>query len=121
VATIEVKSLDSPDETRAFEAGKGEAKVINIGGGTVLRGRFEPGWRWSEHVKPIAQTDSCESPHFLYMESGRMRVAMNDGTEAEMGPGDIARIEPGHDAWVVGDEAVVAIDFGPSEAYAKRK
>ena len=120
MAKIEVKSLDSPDETRPF-ADKGQAEVINIGGGTVLRGTFEPGWRWSEHVKPIAGTDSCQSPHFLYALSGRMAVAMDDGTEMEVGPGDVARIEPGHDAWVVGDEPCVAVDFGPSPAYAKRQ
>lgn len=121
MAGIEVKSLDSPDETRPFADNKGQAAVVNIGGGTVLRGTFEPGWRWSEHVKPIAQTESCESPHFLYMLSGRMGVAMDDGTEGEAGPGDVVRIEPGHDAWTIGDEAVVAVDFGPSPAYAKPK
>jgi quercetin dioxygenase-like cupin family protein len=120
MAGMEVKSLDSPDETRPF-VDKGQAEVINIGGGTVLRGTFEPGWRWSEHVKPLAKTDSCQSPHFLYTLSGRMAVVMDDGTEAEVGPGDVARIEPGHDAWVVGDEPCVAVDFGPSPAYAKRQ
>ncbi len=117
---LEVKNFDSPDETRPFE-GKGQAEVVNVAGQTIGRGTFEPGWRWSEHVKPIAQTDSCESPHFLYTLSGRMHVAMNDGTEGEVGPGDVALIEPGHDAWVVGDEPVVTIDFGPSPAYAKRQ
>ena len=75
---IEVKSLESPDETRPF-ADKGQAEVVNIGGGTVLRGTFEPGWRWYEHVKPIAQTDSCQNPHFLYALSGRMGVAWMTG------------------------------------------
>jgi quercetin dioxygenase-like cupin family protein len=120
MGTIEVKSLDSPDETRPF-ADKGQAEVSNIGGGTVLRGTFEPGWRWSEHVKPLAGTESCQSPHFLYALSGRMAVAMDDGTEVEIGPGDVARIEPGHDAWVVGDEPFIAVDFGPSPAYAKQQ
>ena len=115
---IEVKSLNSPDEVRPF-ADKGQAEVVNIGGETVLRGTFEPGWRWSEHVKPIAGTESCESPHFLYMVSGRMGVAMDDGSAGEAGPGDVVRIEPGHDAWVIGDEATVVVDFGPSSAYAK--
>ena len=115
---LEVKSLESPDETRPF-VDKGEADVVNIGGGAVMRATFEPGWRWSEHVKPLAGTDSCQSPHFLYVMSGRMHVAMDDGSEGEAGPGDVTRIEPGHDAWVVGDESCVAIDFGPSPAYAK--
>jgi quercetin dioxygenase-like cupin family protein len=118
MAGIEVKSLDTPDETRPF-ADKGHADVVTIGGGTVLRSTFEPGWRWSEHVKPIAGTESCQSPHFLYMLSGHMKVVMDDGTEGEVGPGDVVRIEPGHDAWVVGDATCEAIDFGPSPAYAK--
>jgi quercetin dioxygenase-like cupin family protein len=118
MAGIEVKSLESPDETRPF-ADKGKADVVNIGGGAVMRSTYEPGWRWSDHIKPIAGTDSCQSSHFLYTLSGRMKVVMDDGTEAEIGPGDVARIEPGHDAWVVGDEPMEAIDFGPSPAYAK--
>ena len=118
MAGIEVKSLESPDETRPF-AGKGKADVVNIGGGTVLRATFEPGWRWSENVKPIAGTESCQSPHLLYMLSGRMKVVMDDGTEGEARPGDVVRIEPGHDAWIVGDEACEVVDFGPSPAYAK--
>jgi hypothetical protein len=84
VAGLEVKSLDSPDETRPFVE-NGQAEVISIGGGTVLRGTFEPGWRWSEHVKPLAQTDSCQSPHFMYVLSGRMAVVMDDGAEGEIG------------------------------------
>ena len=108
MAGIEVKSLDAPDETRPF-ADKGQADVVTIGGGTVLRGTFEPGWRWSDHVKPIAGTEL----------SGRMKVVMDDGTEGEAGPGDVVRIEPGHDAWVVGEETCEAVDFGPSPAYAK--
>lgn len=118
MAGLESKSFATPDETRPF-ADKGGAEVVTVGGSTVLRGRFEPGWRWSEHVRPIAGTDSCQSPHFLYMISGRMHVVMNDGTEAEAQPGDVVRIEPGHDAWVVGDEACVAVDFGISPAYAQ--
>jgi quercetin dioxygenase-like cupin family protein len=85
------------------------------------KGTFEPGWRWSEHVKPIAQTDSCQAPHLLYVLSGRMKIVMEDGTEGEIGPGDAAHIAPGHDAWTVGDEACVAVDFGGSSNYAKRQ
>jgi mannose-6-phosphate isomerase-like protein (cupin superfamily) len=118
VASVESKSFDNPDETRPF-ADHGHAKVVTIGGGTVIKGTFEPGWRWSEHLKPIAGTESCQSPHLLYVISGRMAVRMDDGTEGEVGPNDVARIEPGHDAWVIGDEACVTVDFGPSPAYAK--
>ena len=118
MAGLETKSFDSPDETRPFKD-KGQAEVVNIGGGAVLYGTFEPGWRWSDHVKPIAGTDSCQSPHFLYVLSGRMGVRMDDGSEGEVGPNSVARIEPGHDAWVVGDEACKVVDFGPSPTYAK--
>src|SRR6266511_238141 len=106
VAGLENKSVNSPDETRPF-ADKGQGAVVNVGGHPVLYGTFEPGWRWSEHIKPIAGTDSCEATHLLYCISGRMNVAMDDGTEADVGPGDVAAIEPGHDAWVVGDETFV--------------
>ena len=118
MAGLETKSFDAPDETRPF-ADKGSAQVVALAGSTVLKGRFDPGWRWSEHVRPIAGTDSCQSPHFLYVLSGRMHVVMEDGAEGEAGPNDVARIEPGHDAWVVGDEPCVVVDFGASPAYAK--
>ena len=119
MASIEVKSFDSPDETRPFE-GKGQAEVVTVGGHEVGRGTFEPGWRWSENVKPIAQTDSCEVPHLGYVVSGQMRISMDDGSEAQVGPGDVASIPPGHDAEVVGDEPCVMVDFGEISEYAKR-
>ena len=119
MAGLEAKTFDSPDEVRPF-VDKGQAEVVNVGGGTVLRATFEPGWRWSEHVKPIAGTESCQSPHFLYILSGRMRVVMDDGTEGEAGPGDLFDIAPGHDAWIVGDEPCVLVDFGGASNYAKR-
>ncbi|MFY9580634.1 MAG: cupin domain-containing protein [Gaiellaceae bacterium] len=119
MAGIEVKNFDAPDETRPFE-GKGEAQVVNMGGQMVGKGVFEPGWRWSENVKPIAGTESCQAPHLLYCISGKMKVAMDDGSEAEIGPGDVATIAPGHDAWIVGDETCVMVDFGGFAQYAKR-
>jgi hypothetical protein len=119
MAEIEVKNFDSPDEVRPFE-GRGKADVVQIGGQTVGRGTFEPGWRWSENVKPIAETDSCEVSHLVYVLSGRMRVQMDDGAEGEVGPGNVAAIPPGHDAEVVGDEPCVALDFGEFGDYAKR-
>jgi hypothetical protein len=86
---------------------------------TVGRGVFEPGWRWSQHVKPIAGTDSCQTAHLGYVVSGRMHIVMDDGGESECGPGDAVHIAPGHDAWIVGDEACVFIDFGQIQNYAK--
>jgi uncharacterized cupin superfamily protein len=120
MAEIEVKSFDSPDETRPFE-GKGQAEVVQVAGKTIGRGTFEPGWKWSENIKPIAGTDSCEVSHLGYVLSGRMRVFMDDGTEGEVGPGDVFALPPGHDAEVVGDEACVMVDFGEFGDYAKRE
>jgi quercetin dioxygenase-like cupin family protein len=119
MASIEVKRFDAPDETRMFED-RGKAQMVQVAGRTIGRGTYEPGWRWSEHVKPIAGTDSCQTAHLGYCVSGRMRVRMDDGAEAEMGPGDVIAIAPGHDAEVVGDEPCVFLDFGDVAAYAKR-
>jgi EutQ-like cupin domain len=118
MAEVEVKNFDSPDETRPFE-GKGKADVVNLGGHTVGRGHFEPGWKWSENVKPIAKTDSCQASHTGYILSGRMHIRMDDGTEREVGPGDAFVCAPGHDAWIVGNEACVALDFTAPD-YARR-
>jgi quercetin dioxygenase-like cupin family protein len=117
MANGELKNVGRPDEVRKFE--NGQIEVVNIGGGTVGRARFEPGWKWSQHVKPIAGTELCEAPHFLYQLAGRMKVVLKDGTEMESGPGDVAVIPPGHDAWVVGEEPVEVIDWGGAANYAK--
>ena len=119
VSGVEIKNFDSPDETRPFE-GKGQAAVVNIGGRTIGKGTFEPGWRWSENVKPIAGTDSCKVSHLGYVLSGRMTVRMDDGSEDSVGPGDVVAIPPGHDAWVEGDEPCVMVDFGEFGDYAKK-
>ena len=119
MAQAEVKNFDSPEETRPFE-GNGKAEVVNVGGQAVARGTFEPGWKWSNDVKPIAGTDSCEVSHLGYVVSGRMKVHMDDGSDAEVGAGDVIAIPPGHDAEVVGDEACVMYDVGEIEQYAKR-
>ena len=118
MAGVEIKSTASPEEVRQF-AGHGHVDVVTVDGHPVLYGTFEPGWRWSQDVKPIAKTDRCQATHLLYCVSGRMRIQMADGSEAELGPGDVAAIEPGHDAWVVGDEACVSVDFGGYAAYAR--
>jgi hypothetical protein len=119
MVAMESKNFDAPDEVRPFAA-KGEAQVVTVGGNSVLKGRFDPGWQWSQHLRPIAGTDSCQSTHFFYVISGRMHVVMNDGTEGEAGPNDVVRIEPGHDAWVLGDEPCIVVDFGASPAYATK-
>ena len=119
MAAVEVKSFDAPDETRPFE-GNGRADVLTLAGQPVARGVFEPGWKWSTNLKPIAKTDSCQVSHLGYCISGRMKIYMDDGTEAEIGPGQAAAIPPGHDAETVGDEACVWVDFGEISEYAKR-
>jgi quercetin dioxygenase-like cupin family protein len=118
MATLTRMSLDAPQETRSFERGKLE--LVNVESGPVGRATFEPGWRWSEHVKPIAGTESCEAAHLGYFVSGRMKVVMDDGQEMEFGPSDFAVIPPGHDAWIVGDQPCVVIDWQGYADYAKR-
>lgn len=117
---IFVRKFSSPDERRPFKD-KGHMDFIKVGEGIVGRAVFEPGWKWSEHVKPLAGTDSCETAHALYMVSGRMHVVMDDGQEQDLVAGDFAVVPPGHDAWVVGHEPCVAFDFGGVENYAKRQ
>ena len=112
------KSLDSPEETRPF-AGHGSMAIVHVGDTTFGRGTFEAGWRWSQDVKPIAGTDSCQAAHLGYYISGRMNVVMDDGQEMEFGPGDFAVIPPGHDAWTVGEEPCVVIDWQGFADYAK--
>ncbi|MFD8147723.1 cupin domain-containing protein [Streptomyces sp. NPDC059708] len=119
MAAMVRRNFDSADETRPFEDGKGRLDVIETENGAVGRAVFEPGWRWSEHIKPLAGTDSCESAHTGYMLSGRIHVVMDDGQEEEYGPGDFMMIAPGHDAWVVGDERAVALDWTGYGSYAK--
>jgi hypothetical protein len=114
----EVASLNKPTETRSFDLGKME--VVEIGGGTIGRLTIEPGWRWSKHVKPIANTEWCEASHFQYQVSGTLHVVMADGEEFDCVAGDVSLLPSGHDAWVVGDETVVLIDWNGSTTYARR-
>lgn len=109
----EVANLDGA-ETRTFE--HGTVQTAKVGTVTVSRATMQPGWRWSSDVKPIVGSDSCMIHHKGYTVSGRLGVAMDDGTEIEIGPGDAHDIPPGHDAWVVGDEAYVAVDFSEEMA-----
>ena len=115
------KSLDEPEDTRPFEDGKGKLDLVDLQNGGVGRAVFEPGWQWSRHVKPLVKTDSCEAAHTGYVVSGRLKVVMNDGQEDEFGPGDYMVVPPGHDAWVVGDEACVMLDWQGFADYARRK
>jgi hypothetical protein len=115
--STEHRSYAEPDEVREFPRGKVE--ILKVGGAEIGRLTLEPGWRWSNDVKPIAGTDLCEAPHMQYQVSGRLHVRMADGAEFEAGPGDITSLPEGHDAWVVGDEPVVVVDWYGASNYAR--
>jgi mannose-6-phosphate isomerase-like protein (cupin superfamily) len=118
-SSMEKKSMNSPDEVRTFDNGKLEITTFKDGT-TIGRATLNPGWSWEKCIKPLAKTNSCEAPHTQYFLSGRVKIVMDDGTEKEFGPGDTGIIPPGHNAWVVGDEPVVAIDFTGFKDYAKK-
>lgn len=114
----EVKAFAQPAEVREFPLGRVE--LLQVGGVTVGRATLQPGWRWSTSVKPLAQTESCQAAHLQYHLSGVLKVVMDDGSEVECRAGDVSSLPPGHDAWVVGDEPVVVVDFQGMVDYAKR-
>jgi hypothetical protein len=114
----ELKSFRKPEEIRDVPSGKIE--LLTLGGATVGRDTFLPGWKWSTSVKPLAKTESCQAPHFQYHLAGILHVKMDDGTEYECKPGDVSLLPSGHDAWVVGDEPVVVVDFQGLHDYAKQ-
>jgi hypothetical protein len=113
----EHKSFGKPDEVREFPHGR--AEILGIGHAQIGRLTLQPGWRWSNDVRPIAKTASCEAPHFQYHVSGKLAIKMDDGTEFVAGPGDITSLPQGHDAWVVGNEPVVVVDWFGASKYAK--
>lgn len=113
----EQKSFQAPDEVRTFQ--NGTAELLQIGGAEIGRLTFQPGWRWSDHVKPLAGTELCEAPHFQYHVRGTLHIVMADGTEFDARPGDVTALPQGHDAWVVGDEPVVVVDWYGASNYAR--
>lgn len=117
MANVENKSFEDADETRTPT--KARIEVVHLGGAEVGRLTFEPGWKWSECIKPVVGTDRCENDHVGYLESGRMAVVHGDGPQVEIRAGEAYRIAPGHDAWVVGDQPVVAFEFKSADGYAK--
>lgn len=118
VPTFAARNLDSPDERRLFVA-HGGVDVVSLGETTIGRARFEPGWQWSVDVAPLAGTESCQVPHVGYVLAGRMRIVLDDGRLADIGPGDGFVCPPGHDAWTVGDEACVLVDLAGMARYAR--
>ena len=114
-AQLHTKSFEVPDE--AFPVGDlARVEVVHLGETTAHRVMFQPGFCWTEHVKPMVGTDLCEIPHTGYVVSGRIGVRMADGTERDMGAGDVLNVPPGYDVWVIGNEPYVAVDFSPAEA-----
>ncbi len=114
---IESRDFTAPDEVRTPD--KTTVELVNIAGGQVGRYTFQPGWRWSECIKPVVATESCQVGHLGYAVSGRLHVMHDDGTEVDVAPGDVYRIAPGHDAWVVGDEPAVFVEFQGATHYGE--
>jgi quercetin dioxygenase-like cupin family protein len=114
---VESRDFSTPDETRTPE--KTKVELVSVGGGQIGRYTFQPGWRWSECIKPVAGTESCQVEHVGYVVSGRLHVKHEDGSENEVKPGDVYRIAPGHEGWVVGDEPAVMVEFQGAAGYAK--
>jgi hypothetical protein len=119
MAGLEMGSFEAPDETRTPD--KTRIDVVRMGGTSVARITLQPGWRWSECIKPVVGTDSCQVRHVGVLQQGRMHAVHEDGSEGEYGPGEPYVIEPGHDAWVVGDEQAVGYEFEAraAEEFAK--
>ena len=114
----ELKNFDMPDEVREFP--KGKLELVKIGNATIGKATFQPGWKWSTSLQPLVKTKTCEAPHFQYHVSGVLAVKMDDGTILECRPGEVSLLPMGHDAWVVGDEPAVVIDFQGMIDYAKK-
>jgi len=117
MAGVEARNFDSPDETRTPD--KTRSEIVRMTGASVARLTLEPGWRWSECVKPVVGGDSCQNRHLGVVQSGRLAVRHEDGSEVELVPGQAYVIAPGHEAWVVGDEPFVGFEFESAEDYAR--
>jgi quercetin dioxygenase-like cupin family protein len=109
MSTLQKKSINAPDELSTPPRARVES--VHFGDMCVVRMTCEPGWKWSEHIKPIAGTPSCQTTHFAYVVSGQFHTVMDDGAATDFGPGDVGIIPPGHNSWVVGDEPCVLLDF----------
>jgi hypothetical protein len=117
MAGLEINDFSTPRETRRPKGVTVE--VVDIGGGEVGRYTFEPGWQWSECIKPVVGTDSCQVEHVGYVVSGALRIQLEDGSTGDITPGTVYRIAPGHDAWVLGDDPAVVVEFQGAAVYAK--
>jgi quercetin dioxygenase-like cupin family protein len=115
---LQINDFSAPDEVRSPE--QTTVELVKLGGGEIGRYTFQPGWRWSDHIKPVVGTDTCQVEHIGYLVSGTMGVSYDDGTSAEVHAGSVYQIPPGHDGWVIGDEPVVVVEFQGAATYAKR-
>jgi len=118
MAGVEINDFSTPDEVRSPE--RTTVELVKLGGGEIGRFTFAPGWRWSECIKPVVGTESCQVEHVGYVVSGRLHVEHDDGTAGDIVPGVVYRIAAGHDAWVLDDDPVVVIEFQGAATYAKR-
>jgi hypothetical protein len=114
---VQSRDFSAPDETRTPD--KTTIELVQLGGGQIGRYTFQPGWKWSECIKPVAGTESCQTEHIGYVVSGQMRVIHDDGSGRDVKQGDVYWIAPGHDAWVVGDDPAVFVEFQGAANYAK--
>jgi quercetin dioxygenase-like cupin family protein len=115
MSSVEMKSFETADEVRSLD--KSTVEILTFGGGSVARFTFEPGWKWSEHVSPKMGTPTCQATHFGAVQSGHLHIVHEDGTSIDVGPGDSYTVAAGHDAWVIGDEPFVALEFEAAESY----
>ncbi len=118
MAGVEIKDFSTPKEVRRPQGTTVE--VVDVGDGEVGRYTFQPGWRWSECIKPVVGTDSCQVEHVGYVVSGALRIQHDDRSTGDITPGNVYRIAPGHDAWVLGDEVTVVVEFQGAAVFAKR-
>jgi hypothetical protein len=117
MAGVEIRDFSTPDEVRRPE--RTTVELVRLAGGEIGRYTFEPGWRWSECIKPVVGTDTCQVEHIGYVVSGSLHVEHDDGSTGDVTAGAVYRIGPGHDAWVVGDEPVLVVEFQGAATYAK--
>src|SRR5689334_4186662 len=117
MANFEHRDFNAPDETRTPD--KTKVELVNVAGGQIGRYTFQPGWQWSECIKPVVGTDSCQVEHIGYLVSGTLHVDHDDGSSADVTAGDVYRIASGHDAHVVGDDPVVVVEFQGAATYAR--
>jgi len=119
MATPEINDFSAPDETRRPDPHV-TAEIVKFAGGEVGRYTFQPGWRWSEHIRPVVGGDSCQVDHVGFLLSGRLAYSTDEGASGEVTSGSVYHIPPGHDGWVVGDDPVVVIEFQGAATYSKR-